>query len=108
MSVVMSVPSDVAEDLFAHDLAARALKSRGEPAAISAVIEVVGVAANLVTIVVAVPEVREVLQRGLGWALRRSPRTCDNETSVIRVRVANGTEKILSSSSTDEELRQII
>jgi hypothetical protein len=60
---------------------------------VAATVEVVGAVANLVTIAVAVPQVRELVRRTIRWALRRPEVTNSADEVVVTIRFPSGTEK---------------
>jgi hypothetical protein len=95
VSVVIAVPAEVAESLLNDDLAGRPLKRRGEPTVIAATLEVVGLAANLVTVVVAVPQVRDMIRRTIRWALRRPEVKQEAEQVVLTIRFPSGIAKTI-------------
>lgn len=109
MGVVLAVPAEVAESLLSDHLAVRPLRGRAEPEVVAATFEVIGAVANMVTIAVAVPQVRESLKRSLRWALRRTADAPMQEAPImIRIHLTSGATRTLTLHADDAEIRIMV
>lgn len=90
--------------MLADDSAVRPLNRRAEPIMVAATVEVVGAVANLVTIAVAVPQVRELVRRTIRWALRRQEVTKSADEVVVTIRFASGTERTVPLNLEDAQI----
>jgi len=87
MDIIVDVPEHFALSLFADDLAGLPLRDRSGGSVAQTVIEVLGVAANATSIVVAVAEFPEIARRLLAWARRGTPQRND-ETSPVEIQIS--------------------
>ena len=111
VGVNIAVPAEVAQSLISDDLAVRPLKNRAEPALVAATIEVVGAVANLVTIAVALPQVREGLRRCIRWARRKAPtatQSGNDHALAITIRLPSGATQTLRLGATDAEVDVVV
>jgi hypothetical protein len=74
---------------------------------VAASIEVVGAMANLVTIAVAVPQVREMLQRTFRWASRYHEFKDDADEVVVTIRFSSGVTKTLPPNPDHAQLEAL-
>lgn len=93
MDLTVYVPEQFALSLLADDLAGLPLRDRSSGSVAQTVIEVLGVAANATSIVVAVAEFPEVARRLLAW-VRHSDAQQNEGTppAEIRISTPNGFE----------------
>jgi hypothetical protein len=102
VSILVSLPAEIADSLVADEVAVRALHSRAEPAVVAAVIEVLGATANLVTIAVAVPQVREILLRSISWASGDTRHAKHSGDQIVKIELANGESVTLTVNARAE------
>jgi hypothetical protein len=110
MGVRVAVPEDLAASLLKDGLAVRPLDSRSEAGQVAtAVVEIVGAAANLVTIVVAVPAVREMLKRSVRPQISQGPATMADPAIVpaVTVQFSGGEARPLRADAPESELESL-
>ena len=71
MSVTLRLPEEVANEVLDEGLAGLPLRDRADASLIAAVVDIVGIASNMVTMVVAVPALSDVARRIVRWARKR-------------------------------------
>jgi hypothetical protein len=103
MALNLVVPIDVAEEITREGLAAWPLETRGDPSVIAVTVSLLGVAANLVTVVASADAVREIAHRVVMWALRRSPEPTPDTPVEFEVTLRDGpTVRVATLSSNDK------
>lgn len=102
VSILVALPAEIADSLLSDDVAVRALRGKAEPAVVAAVIEVIGATANLVTIAVAVPQIREVLARTIKWASDDARRANNSGDQAVKIVLANGESVTLTVNTRAE------
>ena len=108
MRIIVKAPRDVADSLLLDGLAVRPLARRAEPATVGIVIEALSAAANLVTIAVAVPQVRELILRTVRWVARR-PGNEEPASSTVIVRLLSDPPRtIVIKGENDMEIDRVV
>ncbi|MEV0460922.1 hypothetical protein [Catellatospora methionotrophica] len=92
MEAYLEVPAEFAEVMFAQDLAGIPDSDRSAAEAGVTALEVVGLVANLATIVVSIDELRDTVERFVRWASRRQSGSAASTVVEVRVVAADGTE----------------
>ncbi|WP_026208222.1 hypothetical protein [Catelliglobosispora koreensis] len=111
MLIHLDVPAEVADDLFSEDLAGIVGSNRSAGEVVQAVVTVVGLAANLVSIVVAVETMPTVVRRLLTWLRRSGGGDGPPVQHEIQVQSTTGRTQIVvadSSKSVDIVVVQIL
>jgi len=90
MALKLMVPADVAEEVTEDGLAAWPLETRGDPGAIAIAVSLLGVTANLATVVASADTVRDIAHRVAIWALRRPPRPGPDAPVELEVALRDG------------------
>jgi hypothetical protein len=102
MEFVVEVPTALADDLLAVDVAGIAVQTRSSATQVQAMIDIVGVASGLTSILVDAADIPDIARRLVAWA-RRSPDRIHGAGSglVIRVHAAAGTDVTISIDESD-------
>ena len=109
MGVIIALPGEIAESLLDDDLAVRPLASRAEPIVVAAVVEMVGTLANLVTIAVAVPQVREMVERSLKWVSGKgSSEHRKGAADALTVQLSSGVTYTLTLDASDTQITDLV
>jgi hypothetical protein len=90
MALNLAVPADVAEEVTQEGLAAWPLETRSDPGAVAIAVSLLGIAANLVTVVASADAVRDISLRVAKWALRRSPQPESDRPVELEVTLRDG------------------
>jgi hypothetical protein len=101
MDITVRAPREVAESLIAEGRAERLLSSKADPTTVGIIIEALGAAANLVTIAVAVPDVRELLVRAVRWITRQPSNKEARPSSVVIVRILSDPPRTITIETED-------
>jgi hypothetical protein len=70
MTINLALPHEVAESITRDGLAVWPLETRADPTTVAIAVSLLGVAANLATVVASADALQEIAQRLARWALR--------------------------------------
>ncbi|MBB5871960.1 ABC-type Fe3+ transport system substrate-binding protein [Allocatelliglobosispora scoriae] len=105
MSLIVDVPEQFADTLFADDIADIPDNDRSASTTIQGIVEVAGVVASLTSIVVDGSHIPEVARRLVAWVAKQDAQP-SNAARVreIRVRVPGGTDTTITLVDSDGKL----
>jgi hypothetical protein len=89
MSLTLELPEEVANEVHGEGLARLPLRDRADTSLITAAVDIVGIASDMVTMVVAAPALTDVARRFVRWA-RKLPESRRVGKLTVQVTASDG------------------